>query len=87
MKNLTVAMKLIMGFLVGSVLTLVVGIIGINNMGKINDAADKLYQKELVGLSYTKESNIDLIYQARALRGYLLAQSTPGVVLHNILLR
>lgn len=41
------------------------GMIGINNMSKINDSADRLYQQELMGLSYVKEANIDLAYVGR----------------------
>ncbi len=79
MRNLTVGQKLTLGFLVVAALTLIVGLIGIGNMSKINTAADEMYAKELLGLSYIKEANINLIYQARAMRNYLLAQTIPGI--------
>ncbi len=79
MRKMTVGMRLTLGFLFVALLTLTVGVIGISNMGKINNAADDMYQKELLGLSHIKEANIDLIYQGRALRNYLLAQTIPGI--------
>jgi methyl-accepting chemotaxis protein len=79
LKNMTVATRLISGFLVSSLLAIIVGVVGLNNMSKINDAADNMYQQELLGLSYAKEANIGLIYQARAVRNFLIAQTTPGI--------
>jgi len=78
-KNLKVSTKLISGFVFVAMFSLVVGVISINNMSKINDAADLMYQRELLGLSYVKEANIGLLYQGRALRNYLMAQSLTGV--------
>jgi methyl-accepting chemotaxis protein len=78
-KNMTVGMRLISGFVMSSLLAIIVGVVGINNMSKINDAADKLYQEELLGLSYIKEANIGLVAQGRAVRSFLIAQTTPGI--------
>ncbi|WP_460565252.1 MCP four helix bundle domain-containing protein, partial [Hydrogenophaga aquatica] len=78
-KSLKVSTKLLTGFVVVALFSLVVGVIAINNMSKINDAADTMYQKELLGLSYVKEANIGLLYQGRAIRNYLMAQSLPAV--------
>jgi len=79
MSNMNVGARLTLGFLTVAILTAIVGVIGITNMSKINTAADDLYQKELLGVSYIKEANINLIYQGRALRNYLLAQTIPGI--------
>ena len=67
--------------LVGLLLALmgIVGYMGINNTSKVNDMADEMYQKELLGLSYIKEANIDLLYQSRALRNFLLAQTDASL--------
>ena len=64
--NLKVGTKLISAFIVVSLITAVVGYIGIRNMGTINDMADDMYLKELLGISYIKEANINLIYISRA---------------------
>jgi methyl-accepting chemotaxis protein len=76
LKNMKVGTKLIAGFLLISLLGAIVGGIGIRNMSIINDKASDLYQKELLGISYIKEANINLIYVGRALGNTLLV-STP----------
>uniref|UniRef100_C6E2Z3 Methyl-accepting chemotaxis sensory transducer n=1 Tax=Geobacter sp. (strain M21) TaxID=443144 RepID=C6E2Z3_GEOSM len=73
--NLKVGTKLISAFIVVSLITAIVGYIGIRNMGAINDMADEMYQKELLGISYIKEANINLIYISRAEKNFLLATS------------
>jgi methyl-accepting chemotaxis protein len=73
LNSLTISKKLIVSFLILSAITAVVGFIGISNMSKINDLADQMYQKELLGLSYIKEANIDLIYIDRADKNLILA--------------
>ena len=74
-----IGVRLIAGFVLVAAISAVVGLIGISNASRINDMADDMYAKELQGLSYIKEANIDLVYQARAIRNYLLAQSLPSV--------
>ena len=68
--------RLIAAFLVVSLMGAAVGAIGIRNMGVINDKASVLYQRELMGISYIKEANINLVYIGRAM-GYMLLASTP----------
>ena len=74
--KMTVGMKLIIGFLVAALFTAIVGAIGIANMSKINDAADQIYENELLGISFVKEANIDLVYVARDWRHAILANNT-----------
>ena len=78
-KNMKIGARLIGGFVLVAAISAVVGAIGISNASRINDMADRMYEQELQGLSYIKEANIDLIYQARAIRNYLLAQTLPSV--------
>jgi methyl-accepting chemotaxis protein len=73
--RMKVGTRLIAGFLFLSLLGAVVALIGIYNMGRINDSTNDLYQRELLGVSYVKEANINLIYTGRALRNMLLAAS------------
>lgn len=77
--NVKISFRLIVGFILVAGISAVVGLIGISNASKINDMADKMYARELLGLSYVKEANINLVYQARAIRNYLIAQSVPGI--------
>ncbi|MCQ9379125.1 methyl-accepting chemotaxis protein [Methyloversatilis sp. XJ19-49] len=74
--NIKIGVRLIVAFMVLAIITAVVGWVGISNSGKINSMADDLYYKELLGLSYIKEANINLIYIGRARGNALLAETT-----------
>lgn len=76
LKNMKVGTRLVFGFLFLVMMGAAVGAIGIVNMSKINDKADEMYGRELMGLSYIKEANIHLIYAGRA-RGNVLLAETP----------
>ncbi|KQQ96102.1 methyl-accepting chemotaxis protein [Massilia sp. Leaf139] len=71
--NMKVGTKLIAGFLTLALVGAVVAVIGIINMGRINDLADAMYERELLGLSHIKEANINLIYAGRARGNFLLS--------------
>jgi methyl-accepting chemotaxis protein len=71
--NLGISVKLIAAFLIVSAITGVVGYVGIANMGKLNAAAESLYESELLGVSLVKQANIELMYVARAMRNVVLA--------------
>lgn len=73
--NLKVGTKLITGFLIVCAITVIVGYIGIRNMGIINEKADRLYDTELLGVSHIKEANINLLYMARAEKNFLLSMT------------
>lgn len=73
--NMNVATKLVVAFVVMATLTGIVGYFGIDRMGRINDLTDEMYAKELLGISYIKEANIDLIYIDRATKNLLLAST------------
>ncbi len=72
-KNMKVGTRLIAGFLFVSLLGAIVAGIGIVNMGRISDKADRMYTNELLGLSYIKEANINLIYAGRGRGNFLLS--------------
>ena len=67
--------RLIAGFSVVALLSVVIGGIGLFNMNKLDDANETLYEQDLLGLSHTKEANIDLLYIARATRNAALAST------------
>jgi len=73
MKNMSIGLKLILGFVVVAIFSAIVGGIGISNMSRINDGADRIYEKELLGLSFIKEANINLMYIARDWRQALIS--------------
>jgi len=72
-KNMKIGIKLIGAFLLVSMITGLVGFIGVSNMSELNDSADDLYQLELLGLSNIKEANVNLMGIARSLRNSVLA--------------
>ena len=74
-RNMKIGMKLILSFMIVSALTATVGYVGIVNMGKINEAADSLYQNDLMGVSEVKDAKADLAEIGRALRSAVLASS------------
>jgi methyl-accepting chemotaxis protein len=74
--DLKIGVKLIVSFLLLTVVTGFVGYLGISNMGKINGMLDSLYERELKGDSLVKEANIKMVYFDRAERNFLLAPSS-----------
>ena len=72
-RNLAIGTKLLSAFVLVALITGAVGWMGIRNMGDLNDVADEMYARELMGVSYIKEANINLVYIQRATRGMLLA--------------
>jgi methyl-accepting chemotaxis protein len=73
--NFKIGTRLIVGFILVALISAVVGLIGAHNSSRMNDLADDMYNKELLGLSYIKEANINLIYIGRARSNFLLASS------------
>ncbi|MRW85057.1 methyl-accepting chemotaxis protein [Pseudoduganella sp. FT26W] len=75
LSNMKVGTKLIIGFTLVAVIGAIVACIGIISMSRLNTAADAMYREDLVGLSYIKEANINLIYAGRARTTFLAATS------------
>jgi len=73
--NIKVGYKLVGAFILVSAITAVISYLGIANMGAINERAEKLYARELLGVSHVKEANINLLYIGRATRNLILAPS------------
>jgi methyl-accepting chemotaxis protein len=73
--NMKVGTKLISGFSFVAVVGAIVACIGIVSMGKFSSAADTMYREDLLGLSYIKEANINLIYAGRSRTTFLAATS------------
>lgn len=74
--NMRVAGKLILAFVVTSLITAVVGYVGIRNMGTINVLADDMYANQALGINYIEQANVDLLFVDRAEKNVLLS-STP----------
>ena len=73
-----ISTKLIASFVLVALFSLLIGLQGLSNTSRINDSTVQLYEKEMMGLSYMKEANIDLLYIGRSARNALLATSDEG---------
>uniref|UniRef100_E1TBS6 Methyl-accepting chemotaxis sensory transducer n=2 Tax=Pseudomonadota TaxID=1224 RepID=E1TBS6_BURSG len=71
--NIKIGIRLVTAFLLVASASGIVGMVGISNASKLNELADRMYSTELLGMSYIKEANIDLIYIGRARSNALLA--------------
>lgn len=75
LKQVRVEIKFVAAFVLISTITTFVGWIGLRNMHVMKELAYDIYAKELMGISYIKEANIDLLEMGRAERNLLLAPS------------
>jgi len=75
LNQMKVGTRLLSGFAIIALVGALVAGIGIVNMSKMNDMGERVYERELLGLSYVKEANISLVFIGRSLRGLLLASS------------
>ena len=73
--DLKISARLIGAFIVVGVITAVVGVMGILNMGKIADLSSSSYQRETRGLYFIEEANTALIYAARDEKNVLLSNT------------
>jgi methyl-accepting chemotaxis protein len=73
LNRMKVGTRLLAAFFCVALLGAIVAGIGIFNMGKIDTMAGRMYNNELLGLSYIKEANIALIKVGRARSNFLLA--------------
>jgi len=65
--------KLLVGFSGVLLIALALGVQSLINLRRMRDEADRIYARELVGISHIKNANVDLIYIGRALRRMILA--------------
>ncbi|MEJ7805498.1 MAG: methyl-accepting chemotaxis protein [Telluria sp.] len=73
--NMTVKTRLLAGFLQVILVGAAVAGIGIFSMSKMNAQAERAYTDDLLGISATKEANIQLVVIGRAMRSAMLATS------------
>ena len=76
--NLKVGVKLVSAFIVVALITAVIGTIGIRNMHTIKEMADRMYDRELMGLSHVLKCNVHLLNAVRGEKNFLLATSLEG---------
>ncbi|MDP1525321.1 MAG: PAS domain S-box protein [Rhodocyclaceae bacterium] len=66
--------KLIIGFSAGVIIALVIGLNAIQGLSSLQVEMEKMYENDLLGISYIKDANLNLIYMSRAMRHMLIAQ-------------
>ncbi len=74
-KQMKVATRLTLGFLAVVMLGAIVAGIAVYNMTQMNERAKRMYQKELLGISYVKEADLNQVSLGRSLRGAMLAST------------
>ncbi|MDD5755253.1 MAG: methyl-accepting chemotaxis protein [Methylococcales bacterium] len=72
-KSMTLGTKLVTSFITVATIGLIVCVIGIFNMNRLDHYVDKVYSKDLLGLSYVKEAQSTRLRAARDWRSALLA--------------
>jgi methyl-accepting chemotaxis protein len=78
--KLNIQNKLLLAFAAVLALTGVVGVLGINNLGTVNDNSDKMYSNQLQSIYYAEEANKDLVYIGRQLRQAVIFIDDPEIV-------
>lgn len=67
--------KLLIGFGLGLLIALAIGINSIHSLRTISEKTQQILDSELLGISHIKEANINLIYIGRSLRAMIMAQT------------
>ncbi len=80
--DITVRTRLLAGFLFVALIGAIVAGIGIFNLARMNAQAEQAYSHDLMGISATKEANINLIYIGRSMRSALLAAQAADRARH-----
>ena len=73
-ERLRLTTKLLIGFSVGIVIAMAVGINALSSLSQLEAQMETMYENDLLGLSNIKDANLNLIYMSRAMRHMLIAQ-------------
>ncbi len=74
-KNMNIAGKLILSFVLVAAMTAAVGGFGIYNLGVMNDLAETMYEQELIGLDAIQSANAELLYVVRSEKNVMLSST------------
>ena len=74
LERLSLNSKLIVGFSVGILIALAIGLNALSSLARLEADLEKMYDIDLQGISYIKDANLNLIYMSRAMRHMLIAQ-------------
>lgn len=76
MARFKLSVKLLLGFSVGFLIALLIGLESISTVRTLNKTALYTYDKHLLGIAHIQEANVQLILIGRALRQMALASNT-----------
>ncbi|MBB5213363.1 methyl-accepting chemotaxis protein [Parapusillimonas granuli] len=74
-KSLTVKAKLIGGFLVVAAVAALIGAVGLFALGRVDNLAIQMYEREIVGLRYAADTRGQVIGAGGAVRAVMLAKT------------
>ncbi len=78
LEKLPLPTKLLIGFSVGLLIAILIGVNAIMSLNEMNKQTQIIYENELLGISHLKEANINLIYMGRSMRQMMLASDAAG---------
>jgi len=78
-QNLSAKVKLILGFLLITAFTSVVGYVGLSNASGLNDEIDSLFNRGFLGLAAAREADVNMWVIARTVRQSIL-DTTPDAI-------
>jgi two-component system sensor histidine kinase/response regulator len=78
LEKLKLSNKLFIGFSVGLLIAILIGVNAIMSLNEMNEQTQVIYEKELLGVSHLKEANINLILMGRSMRQMMLASDAEG---------
>ncbi len=67
--------RLVLAFLLASIITAIIGLVGIVNMGNIQNIAEDMYDTDLLGMKQIDQANINQMYVTISARSIPLAQT------------
>jgi methyl-accepting chemotaxis protein len=73
LSNFKIGTRLVVAFVIVAGLSAVVGVVGLMNTREMNDLAAQMYNRELLGVSFIKEANTNVVEIGRARANFLLA--------------
>lgn len=73
LEQLKLLNKLIIGFSMGIIIAIVIGLFSFNHFSKMDQILENVYEKDMLGVYYASDANTSLIYIGRALRSMLIA--------------
>jgi methyl-accepting chemotaxis protein len=78
-EQLNAKTKVLLGFLLLSVFTAVVGYIGLSNTQKLSDEINTLYERDFLGLAEIREAHVQLLHISRLSRQVILDKKPEDV--------